>query len=435
MRLKDADKDFVKKLKGTRIGVTFGGDPEFFIADENGNVMASDKFFPGKEKPINLKGIECYDGKEEGCDSLKLFFDGIQAEMNIGIQRCREYIADNVRRCFAKAAKIIETKNKNYKILIKPSVEVSKEVIINADPEARRFGCLPDFNAYTCTTNTNEIDATNHPYRYAGGHIHLGVSSPYLAKSSGEWVMAKTEEGHLRIIKLLDLIVGIPCVLLDNSKEAMVRRSEYGKAGCFRPTPYGIEYRTPSCWWIKSPITVSLILGLARLAWTIAGNNADEELFKLIGYDQEYIRGVCDESDRKEALKIWTSLRPYLALIGTTASNPLHIRSMASDESYLKSWYNPMSGRMPPLIDNKTNTAFKKAEFSSSKSVFSLATFEYLIKNGLSKVILDDVKKEWSIGRGRVFNNCYGFLRGMYLRLYKDKDFLNFQTSILEDII
>jgi len=433
MRLKDTDKDFIVKLGRRHIGATFGGDPEFFITDENKEVMASDKFFPSKEKPLVFKGMYCYEGKD--CDKLKLFFDGIQAEMNIGVQRCREYMADNVRKCIMRAINIIEKKNKKYKILLKPSVEVSKKVIEEADPEARRFGCMPDFNAYTLTTNTSEIDATDHPYRYAGGHIHLGISSPYIKKSSGEYKMAKTEGGHIRIIKLLDLIVGIPCVILDDSKEAIIRRSEYGKAGCFRPTPYGIEYRTPSCWWIKAPVTVSLILGLARLAWTIAGsdveNNLDKRLFELIKCSPEDIKGICDESDKKEAIKVWNVLKIYLALLGTPSSNPISIKSFKSGGAFIRK-FDCYSGEFPTFSD-LSGKVIHKRRVPIFKPVFSFAAFEYIVKNGLSSIISDNVKKEWSIGKN--FNNCDGFLNGMYTKLSMNKDFMIFQNSLLEEII
>ena len=434
MRFRDIDKSFVKRLDGHNVNATFGGDPEFFIADENGEVMASDKIFPGKEKPIEFKGVDCYNGKEKDCDNLKLFFDGIQAEMNIGIQRCREYVADNIRICITRALGIMGRKDKTYKILLEPSVEVSKEVIEGADPEARRFGCMPDFNAYTLTTNTSEIDATNHPYRYAGGHIHLGVSSPYLKKSSGEYKMAKTEEGHIRIIKLLDLLVGIPCAILDDSKGAIIRRYEYGKSGCFRPTPYGIEYRTPSCWWIKSPITVSLILGLARLAWTIAASysdtNMDEQLFKLIKYEPEDIKGICDESDKKEAIKVWDTLKAYLALIGKQSSNPVHIKNFRSNGIYTHR-FDAMSGKKPKFYD-RNGIVIDEEKIDSFTPVFPFMVFEYLAKNGLSSIISDNIKKEWSIGRK--FNNCLGFISGTHSELSINKDFLAFQKSMLKEI-
>lgn len=416
MKLKDVDRDFIKTLENAELCATMGGDPEFFVANRRGKILASDSFFPSKEKPLRFEGMS---GNNEEARMLKLFFDGIQAEMNIGVQQCREYVGANVRRCFVRALAAIERKNKDHKIVLKPSVKVAKSVIANADPEARRFGCAPDFNAYTLTTNTGEIDATNHPYRYAGGHIHLGVSSPYVKKDSGEGQVAKTEDGHLRIIRLLDLILGIPCVLLDDSEEAKRRRSEYGKAGCFRPTPYGIEYRTPSCWWIKSPTTVSLALGLARLAWSIATYSQDLKLFELVKHKPEDIKGIIDESNKEEALKAWKKIRPYIATMGRPIHNPLHIKAVRSSGVIDNGWTG-RGGDLPTI---------------SGPTVFSLAVFEYMVENGLDSLISDDVRKEWKIGRGKKFNSWYGFLNEMYSRLFRNKDFLEFQTGLLKEII
>jgi len=413
VKLKDVDKDFVTALNNVGISATLGGDPEFFVANKGGKILGSDSFFPGKGKPLVLEGTSSNTPQDK---VLKLFFDGIQAEMNIGVQHCREYLAANVRKCFMKAIEVIEKKNREHQIVLKPSVEVAKSVIKNADPEARRFGCAPDFNAYTLTTNTSEIDATNHPYRYAGGHIHLGVSSPYVKKSSGEGKMAKTEEGHLRIIRLLDLILGIPCVLLDDSEEARRRR-----AGCFRPTPYGVEYRTPSCWWIKSPTTVSLALGLARLSWTVVGFSQDLKLFELIGCEPEDIRGIIDESDREEALKIWKKMGQHIAVIGKQITNPLHIRSVRSNAPIDRDWTG-RDGKIP-YVENSSNT------------VFSLAVFEYMVENGINSLVSSNIKKEWHIGRGKKFDSYKGFLNEMFERLSRHQDFLKFQASFLKQII
>ena len=171
------------------------------------------------------------------------------------------------------------------------------------------------------------------------------------------------------------------------------------------------------------------------MAWTIAGNNVDERLFRLIKYHPEDIRGICDESDIEEALKVWKSLRPYIALIGRGDLNPLHIKSFRSTKAFLANEYDPTSGELPVIRRNNTYNVIEKSQLSSVAPVFSLAAFEYLIKNGLDKVISDDVKKEWSIGKNKRFNNRYGFRNGMFTRLYKSKDFLNFQTSLLEEIL
>jgi len=420
MKLQDLDKSFIEKINGAVSLPSFGGDPEFFVANARGTILASDKFFPGKNCKIEFPAKE---SQYRGDTHNKLFFDGIQAEMNISANTCREYLTDNVYRCFRKAIEII---GKNYKIVLRPSVKVRREVILTADPEARRFGCMPDFNAYTRTTSTGEIDATRHPYRYAGGHIHLGIASKYLKKDSNEFKMAKTEEGHIEIIKLLDLIVGIPSVLLDNSKAAIRRRSKYGKAGCFRPTPYGIEYRTPSCFWIKAPELVSLIMGLARIAWTLGAQGLDKEFLEKVKYEEQVVREVIDNSDIIKAKEIWQSIRPYVALMGKDYTNPLHIRAIKTVKyGYINDKYTGQSGKMPHIVDG------------GGKPVHGLAAFEYLIANGLEAIFSDDVAAEWGIGKSKHFpgGEYRGFINGMYKRLIRNADFLKFQPSLLKAVI
>ena len=47
----------------------------------------------------------------------------------------------------------------------------------------------------------------------------------------------------------MDFYLGLPSLLFDADTR---RREMYGKAGCFRPKPYGAEYRTLSNAWLKS---------------------------------------------------------------------------------------------------------------------------------------------------------------------------------------
>ena len=427
MKIRDIESKFANKLINMSImSTTLGGDPEFFVVDSNGKAMSADTFFPGKNEPL-VVGNGAYEerdgNKKEDWNTLKLFFDGIQAEMNIGVNRCRELLCDNIHQCLRKASSIIKKHNDDsYSILAQPSIKVRKSVIMRADPEARRFGCAPDFNAYTGTVNTGEMDATNHPYRYAGGHIHIGRSSQYLAI---EKKLVEEEENHIRLVKVMDLIVGILCVLLDNSKYAIIRRSEYGKAGCFRPTPYGIEYRTPSCWWLKSPVLTSLIMGLARLSWSITLYKLDQELFKSIGYSPEDIRGICDESDRKTALKVWENLRVHMSIAGSS-KNPLNIKVVYRNAEQVSTSGNPRCGAVPKVV-----LSSKRKD-----SVFSLAAVEWLVRKGLKSIISPSIKDEWLIKPKSAFNGVtQGFFTSMSRRFYNNADFSKFQNSFLAEIV
>lgn len=413
IRIKDIPENVVAHLskKRARVNPTFGCDPEFFIIDNKMQVMASDKFFPGKDKPLRF-------------DGNALFFDGIQAELNVSPSVCRESLASNIRTALKKARHIINKKSNDktqYSIITQPTVRVKQRVLNNADPEARRFGCEPDFNAYTLGQNTPEMDASHHLYRYAGGHIHIGCS-PY-NKISNEYKLAKTEEGHIRAIKFMDYITGAILVLLDRGVYAKRRRSKYGTAGCFRPTPYGIEYRTPSCWWLSSPMTMSLVFGLIKTAWFILRHDLDNDFIKLVGYSQDDVRGIVDESDVSEAKKFWKALRPYLSIVGPSVDNPLHI----------------LSGHKIRGIAYYTNfyTKAKKNEINETitNSIYALPAFEYVIKHGVKALHLEDISKEWSLTNIDRFYNRNGFINGTHHKFAKNKDFMKFQQAFFAKII
>jgi len=410
MKVSDLSREDIKSVNFDNKYCTLGGDPEFFIAErKTKRIVSADKFFPSKHKPIRVEGREAINSK--------LFFDGIQAEAALAYNRCREYMVDNAQFVFEKVFSII---GKDHEVVIKPATRVQKSVIMAADPEARIFGCAPDFNAYTLSTNTSEMDASRHPFRYAGGHIHLGMSSPYLKEGDEEWELAMRPENHIRVIKLLDLILGITTLPLDNATGSKRRRDKYGKAGCFRPTPYGVEYRTQSCWWLKSPITLSLVYSLARIAWNVAINKKDKLFFKIAKVDEQEVNGTINNSDITNARKIWKNLRPYFAVIGETSYNPLNIRSAVSEEFEEVSKTNSIVGkaRLPK---------FGKFE----RPVYSLALFEYMVKNGTEGIINPSPEIEWT----KHSSPEDGTLTGGYRRVKENKDFFKFQSDFLKNVI
>lgn len=383
-----------------------GGDPEFFVASkENGDILNSDRFFPGKDAPSLVKSST---GSEIG----KLYFDGIQAEIGFRPNTCREEMCVDLRILLNQAMHMID----NNKILLKPSVRVKKAIIDKAHPEARIFGCMPDFNAYTLGTNTCEMDASTHFYRYAGGHIHLGKSSPYLKTGDPECQIVENQENHIRVVRLLDLILGVPTLALDNQAGSALRRSKYGKAGCFRPTPYGIEYRTPSCWWLQSPATTSLVMGLARLAWNLLIRDADMVLRDIAeAYDEE-VRGIVDEGDVKSANKLWKRMRAAIALTGTMR-NPLNIGNTITSQDWHRQIdiYNQLDKVMDEFLRRSENGG-----------VSALASLEYISKYGINQIVSPDIEQAWSVSRG--------FLSTSIKELAGNSDFQKFQTSFAKEL-
>jgi hypothetical protein len=99
-------------------------------------------------------------------------------------------------------------------------------------PKALVFGCEPDYNAWSRKEN-QKPQSTDENLRTCGGHIHVG-----------------TKVDMLKGIQNMDLFLGVPSVLLDDSPSSIARRELYGKAGAMRPKPYGFEYRVLSNYWM-----------------------------------------------------------------------------------------------------------------------------------------------------------------------------------------
>jgi hypothetical protein len=69
------------------------------------------------------------------------------------------------------------------------------------------------------------------------GHIHISYDN-------------HNPEMSMRIVKALDLYLSIPLVIMEPDNK---RKTMYGKAGAYRLTKYGFEYRSPSNFIFSSP--------------------------------------------------------------------------------------------------------------------------------------------------------------------------------------
>ncbi len=209
--------------------VTLGCDPEIF-----GKYIAA-PYIPASF--VNILG----GSKEEPLPVLRTKYNGcaiqednVAAEFNIGATADADEWVAQIRDVLAHIEKLaIPTgRTLDYGTASKffPADQLDNE-------QARTFGCDPDCCIYTGNENEKPA-ATKNPdgseLRTAGGHIHIGCDF--------------AKEHKDKVIKAMDLFLGVPSVLLDDD---VMRRSMYGKAGAFRPKPYGVEYRTLSNFWIK----------------------------------------------------------------------------------------------------------------------------------------------------------------------------------------
>ncbi|MEK6880930.1 MAG: hypothetical protein AABY22_15020 [Nanoarchaeota archaeon] len=163
-------------------------------------------------------------------DGFALQHDGLLCEFNIPPVTSEKGLIDNINFIIQHIKNIIP---QIYDIHIVPSARF-KDKYLTA--ESTEIGCDKDYNIYT--KESNNVVRGEHDYNLfsCGGHIHIGFKN-------------KTEKNHERIIKMMDLYLGIPSIILDNDRD---RKRLYGNAGCYRIQPHGIEYRTLSNFWITS---------------------------------------------------------------------------------------------------------------------------------------------------------------------------------------
>lgn len=252
--------------------VTWGADPEFFF-ERGGQII-------GAERVIPEQGLDAID--QSGHYITKraaLIIDGVQAELNVNPYQRRTHLANELKTAFLSLRRHLAGMPEittNFKPLIK--VEAAELAALSE--KARIFGCAPSKNIWNDNARV-DVDAATYPYRAAGGHIHLGLHHP---------IHSYQQDNRSRLVPLLDIFVGNTCVLLDRDPTVVERRKHYGRAGEYRLPIYGLEYRTPGNFWLRSYPLMSFVFGMASLAVsvlyeTLLGNNLEGELVGMVDID------------------------------------------------------------------------------------------------------------------------------------------------------
>ena len=201
--------------------VTVGHDAELFLYDENENAIPSIGLVGGsKECPREVSGGAVQE-------------DNVMAELNIEPCTTSAQFVNRTNKVMESLTSIIKPHGLHYKIMDFQKFEPE----FLKSPQAKMFGCDPDYNVYSLQQNVVDTKLLRNA-RTAGGHIHIGLSEPNFH------AMAKPS-----LVKNCDFFIGLPLTILERQSQ---RKAFYGKAGSFREKPYGIEYRTPSNIWLSS---------------------------------------------------------------------------------------------------------------------------------------------------------------------------------------
>lgn len=263
---------------------TTGTDTEFFLKDTEGNYVSAIRYIKGtKYEPVALPS-----GGNISFDNVAMEFatpvaineDEFVDVINSSLKESLTHLPKGVVLDYQQSADFPETELQ--------------------DEDARVFGCDPDFDAWEITDNVVPDGAEELPFRSVGGHLHIG----YVEGSGNEFLL--DDMGKVFTVRTMDVILGIGMTMLDNSQATIDRRKLYGKAGCHRPTDYGVEYRTLSNYWVFSPLLVRLVYKMASEVLRIIREGKATNLIDSIG--EKEIQRVINESDTQAATHLWKNV-------------------------------------------------------------------------------------------------------------------------------
>ena len=212
-------------------GFTFGCDPELFVINGDGDFVSASDFLPGsKKEPFKV-------------DKGAVQPDGVAAEFNIDPASNYKEFSGNIDAVMKQLEEMLPN---GHKLVVASSASFKKHIWDDIQPEARELGCDPDVNAWTGENNGIPSYEADPRMRCAGGHLHIGFPGTTDADI--------TDVQH--IMNCRDLVKQFDWFLagwsLQHDKDS-IRRNLYGKAGACRYKPYGVEYRTLSNFWLKTP--------------------------------------------------------------------------------------------------------------------------------------------------------------------------------------
>lgn len=266
-----------------------GADPEFFLTKDGQPVSAEGIFGGTKENPKPL------------LDLPKGFFiqeDNVAGEFNIPPSKTADEFSTNIHKALRSIAKLI----KHKKLTMEMVSAMHFPLHLLMTPQAQTLGCEPDYNAWE-GGKENPKPVAPMTLRTAAAHVHISWN----LQQDGTFKV--TDEERIRLVQLHDMYLGIPSILLTPKTE---RRSLYGKAGAYRPTPYGVEARCLDNFWLKAPTYRKHIYStIYNLTKKLSTDNM--MLFESLDDFADEVQHIINNHDQDEAVKFmaYNDIKPF----------------------------------------------------------------------------------------------------------------------------
>lgn len=263
--------------------VMIGSDPELFLKNADGKIISAiGKIGGTKKRPKPVKEL----GR-----GFAIQEDNVLVEYNTPpVSRVDQWLIAHQRMLDFLREKVGQ---------LGLGLDISASHSMDEDqmdsPRAWVFGCEPDFDVWKLEMNPKPM-AKDKYLRSAGGHIHVGYANPSPSQS-------------IKIVRALDMYVGAWLAEKDPDTR---RRELYGRAGACRFKPYGVEYRTPSNFWLSSEELVrGVYLRVIAAVENYNGVNGD-----LCRQAADFINGETDKKDWKVTLPAKKTMEEFLYDLG-----------------------------------------------------------------------------------------------------------------------
>lgn len=208
--------------------ILMGADPEVALV-RNGSIVPCVGLIPGSKKnPYPVEGSAVGLMLQEDNVSLEYNFKPVPIELFAA--------ASDVAISEVKLA-VRNLLGNEYDIHLTDAFAFRPEQL--QSEQAKAFGCDPDFLAYSRGDMRPALDPKKvGNLRSFAGHIHIGYDRDKCP--TPDWAIVQGMEAFCYALQ---------CV---NGWDMQPhRRQTYGLPGLYRPKEYGLEYRTPSNFWVQ----------------------------------------------------------------------------------------------------------------------------------------------------------------------------------------